>query len=386
VEKNPRTEKTIPKEEPKITPEVNIRKKYSDSLERIFPPTLKESYNICVLLPLYLDQEDRDLSEQTPVTVSQEFYKGLLVAADTLNYCGKRFKINIIDSEKKGMPEKTIYDSIKSLKTDLIMGPVLDSRLYRIDSFSKVNKINRVSPITVTEKCFNNPFYFESLPSSQVTGRNTGEYVKRNYNGYKIILVINDDIENIPVASSFVSAFNKGEVSIISFKGKSASTYTPEYNLGEKNYIFIPSKNESYVSAVLSQLRLKEQEIVVGGLFNWTYFKGIEGDLWEKLHVTLPSPYLVDYESNKCDGFIKSYRAKFNEEPTIWAFIGFDEMIYYGQLLQSYGKYFQIELEASDKEMLHTNYRMRHDKDCDRWRNTYINFLKFENYSLRKSN
>jgi hypothetical protein len=152
----------------------------------------------------------------------------------------------------------------------------------------------------------------------------------------------------------------------------------------DSNLIIIPSKSEGFVNGILSQIRLDSQNITVIAPMQWQFFKSFEGDLWEKFHVHVLSPYFIDYDNPALNNFIRSYRTRYHEEPTVWSFIGYDELVYYGNLLQAYGKYFQVKLVKIETPTMHTMYRLRHSRYGCGWQNEYVNVLKFENYKLNR--
>jgi ABC-type branched-subunit amino acid transport system substrate-binding protein len=403
---------TPKKEEPKKeTPKKEKGPIFSpeDSLARMYPEVKKAKYVIAVYLPLYLNVAEREKNNKTAITIAQEFYKGFLMAADTLKACGKDFDIHVFDSEDPKNTFWSVSNKWQELGVDLIYAPLLESKMTFLDSAAKRMKINLVSPLQVTEKCdTSRRFYLESIPSSETIGRNTAEYFKRAYPDYKYILINEKYTSDNPIAQGFAEAM-KGVDSfhIVDFGDKGPSRYTPQYKLGEKNIVFVPSKYEVFVAGLMSQLRVGPQqpkdnpetpdvdesvtneplpthEIIMAGLMNWEFFKTLEGDLWEKFKVHLACQYFIDYKNPNLNVFIENYRKRYNEEPSSWSFMGFDELVYYAGMLNKHGKYFQRGLYMANTPTLHSNYQLQYDTKCGGWRNNYVNLLKFEGYELRK--
>jgi ABC-type branched-subunit amino acid transport system substrate-binding protein len=363
-----------------------VKRKPADSLEKVFPIILKDKYNVAVFLPLYLGAPDRENAEKTSVTVSQDFYKGLLVAADTLKHCGLKMDIHVYDCEGAGFTQKAIADSMKRIDADLMMGPLLESKNAAfIDTISVRNKINHVSPLQVDEHNRNANYYFESLPSAYEQGLAAARMIKEHYKPYKVLLINEKTTKDNATAQAFASCFRPDSITVIDFGGKGATTYTPEIDYGDSAIIFIPSKSEIFVSGLLAQLRTAPQPKIVIGLMQWQFFKTFEADLWEKMDLHIVSPYFVDYRAGDINNFIKSYRKKFNEEPSLWAIIGFDELVYYGRQLQQGGKYFQLHLNEQQTPMLHMIYKMRRNSKQYGWKNEYVNILEFKDYKLQKA-
>ncbi len=416
VSETPKKEEPVVKnEEPKKeTPKKETNKKGpifsgEDSLARLYPEIKKQKYVVAIYLPLYLQVAEREKNHKTAITVAQEFYKGFLMAADTLRSCGKDYDIHVFDSEDPKNTFWSVSNKWKELDVDLIFAPLLESKMTYLDSAAKRMKINLVSPLQVSEKCdTSRRFYLESIPSSETIGRNTAEYFKRAYPDYKYILVNEKYTSDNPIAKGFAVAM-KGVDSfhVVDFGDKGPSRFTPQYKLGAKNIVFVPAKYEVFVAGLMSQLRVgpvipkddpktpdvdesivtnpqPQKEIIMAGLMNWQFFKTIEGDLWEKFKVHLACQYFIDYKNPDVNVFIENYRKRYNEEPSSWSFMGFDELVYYAGMLNKHGKYFQRGLYMANQPTLHSNYQLQFDTKCGGWRNIYINMLKFEGYELRK--
>src|SRR5690349_507031 len=92
----PKTETTSPsepkkKEEAKTTPPPPSRKarrQEEDSLDRVYPITLKEKYSVALILPLYLRHLELSKVQKSTAGLAVDFYRGAWLAADTLRNCG----------------------------------------------------------------------------------------------------------------------------------------------------------------------------------------------------------------------------------------------------------------------------------------------------------
>jgi hypothetical protein len=352
-----------------------------DSLKLIFPPTFKNRYTISVFLPFYFDSIEREQNLKTPVSVSREFYKGLLLAADTLQKCGLRLDIHTFDSEND-WSFYSLQDTLVRNKTDLIIGPILDSRIKWMDSISNKQKINYVSSLQSNENGHTRGYYFQSVPSPKTEGITASRVAKSN-KGYRVFVILEKASKAGPMADAFIASFPKDSLTILDCNGRGSKALPEKIPFADSNVFLIPSKNEGFVSAVMSKLRVDSSKIVVIAPMQWQFFKTFEGDMWEKFQLHLLSPYFIDYDNPALSGFIAKYRSKYKEEPSIWSFFGFDEMAYYGKMLQGYGKYFQAGVGKLNTPMLHTIYRLR-NKNGHGWQNEYVNILKFENYKLKR--
>jgi len=356
-----------------------------DNALKFFSPSKagKDKYTLSLFLPLYFDSLDREQRQKTQLTISREFYKGFMIGADTLKKCGLSLDIHVFDSEKP-WNYHSVEDTLQRNKTDLIVGPIMESRIWYMDSLSKLDKINYISPLLTNEKSTNKDHYFQSRPSLHFEALSAAQVVKKNFRGYKVLIINQSKLKDNILAQTFIAQFNKDSITVLDCNGKGVKGLPETLPLGDSNVILIVSKSEVFVSSVLSQLRVATQKITVIGDFQWQFFKNFEGDLWEKFHVHILSPYFIDYENPALNNFINRYRAKYNEEPSVWSFIGFDEMVYYGSLLHTYGLHFQDNIQGLNIPLLHTTYSLRQGINHNGWQNEYVNVLKFENYKLSR--
>ena len=355
-----------------------------DSIAMLYPEIKKDRYCIALFLPLYAKVAEPDKSQKSSIDLARDFYRGLLIACDTMKRCGYNFDIHIYDSENTSVNPKTLADTLKKINTDLIIGPLLEGKNSFVDSVAQSLKINIVSPIINSDKKYDRTYRFESIPTANIVGQRTAEMVKKNYSDYNLILINEKKTTDNATAKAFAASFSKDSLTVIDFLGRTVSKTPPEIPLKDSNIIFIPSNNEAFVSTVLGLIRVKEEHCKIIGLLPWQFFKTIEGNLWEKYNIHLACSYFINYNDPALNGFISNYRNKYNDEPTVWAFIGFDEIAYYGKMLSANGKYFQRALLNTPSPSMHTYYRLN-PFGKEGWKNTHVNMLEFHNYKLQRS-
>jgi hypothetical protein len=366
-----------------IPPELSNKPQPQDSMSMRFPTMKKDRYTISLFLPMYLDSLNREVNQKTQLTVAREFYKGFSIGADTLRKCGMSLDLHVFDSEQP-WNYSSVEDTVLKNNTDLIIGPILDGRIKNMDSVSKKNKINYVSSLLANDKSTNKDYYFQSRASSTGEALAAAKVTREYFKGYKIIYIADKKIKGNAFAETLMKQFGRDSLTILECNGKGASVLPENLPLADSNIIIMPARSETFVTAVLSKLTVSTQKIVIIGDIQWQFFRNFDPELWDKFQVHLISPYFIDYGDPSVNGFITSYRQRYREEPTIWSFIGFDEMVYYGNLMQKYGRYFQAGITTQHMPLLHTTYHLRATRRGNGWHNEYVNVLKFQNYKLTR--
>ncbi|MEZ5045754.1 MAG: ABC transporter substrate-binding protein [Chitinophagaceae bacterium] len=129
-------------------------------------PIKKESYNVAVLSPMYLDSTDWTKNVANLPRFMQagiDFYQGVRIAADTLNNEGVKINLYIFDSKSSYFDVQQLIASDRLDSMDLIIGNASTSDLDLIASFAKQKKINFVSAVSPSDAGQSNNPYFTIL-------------------------------------------------------------------------------------------------------------------------------------------------------------------------------------------------------------------------------
>jgi hypothetical protein len=358
----------------------------NDSVDRLYPLVLKPVYKIALLLPLYLYKTDLSKAEKNAASISQDFYRGFLMGTDTLKHCGINLNIYVLEVDRSKAGRERLKDTLKSLDIDLVIGPLMESEVKKFAPFCSANKINLATPVATLDSCFDKTYYLESNPGPGTYGRNIANLVKKDFADRRSFLVNERTSNDNPIAKEIVAGNIGDSFHVVDYKGKGAITTGALKNLSDKNLVIIPSKNEIFVSSVLAQLQLDtmDREITIVGMYPWLYFKSLEGSVWERFNLHLACPFYVDYSKPEIKTFVGNFRLRYNDEPNEYSFRGFDEIVYYGKMLQKFGKFFQRGFGPARDEGLHTSYHFENYGNCAGYRNTGLHILKFEDYRFIK--
>ncbi|MCX6352897.1 MAG: ABC transporter substrate-binding protein [Bacteroidetes bacterium] len=375
----------IDEKDGQINPAQKPQSLEEDSLDILFPVTIKEKYKIALLMPFNLKGDETGAHDKSFPSIGQSFYKGFLMATDSLKKCGMNLEIYVFDVYKnKWYDNKKIRDSLKALDVDLVFGSLTDIEIKPMLKFSEQNKINVVSPAASIDSCFKSNYYFESNPSQSTYGKVAADVVRNGFKDHKIMLLNEYKTASNPMSKAFVEEKLSDSLQVINWNGLPGYSITPRYHFWEDNVIFISSKNEVFVSAILSQLKISAKDMTIIGLYPWLYFKSQEGEVWQKYNLHLLTPYFVNNKDEDVKNFTTTHREKYNDEPDEWSFRGYDEMLFYGRMMGKYGKYFQRYLSTdNNRTTFHTVYQFEKN-DCSPWRNKTVHVLYFENYEFYK--
>ena len=125
----------------------------------------------------------------------------------------------------------------------------------------------------------------------------------------------------------------------------------------------------------------KKYPVILFGHPSWEKFSFLHADLLERLRTMITSADKVNYRSAAVVNFLHNYRNVYHIEPSDYSIKGFDEGLYFGQLLGA-GHGDIKNLNGHDFIGLHNNFHFIKKAGVG-WINTHINILAYRNFELK---
>ena len=94
----------------------------------------------------------------------------------------------------------------------------------------------------------------------------------------------------------------------------------------------------------------------------------------------------TNYENNATKQFIKNYRSKYQTDPEMYAYQGFDATYYFISSLKKYGKGFLRFMPENTYKGIETNFNFAQFPSDSGFENKYVFILKYRDYKLVKAN
>jgi len=369
----------------------------------------KEVYNVGVFLPFKLDKFDEELLKCPPVgdckpfipTIrAVEFYQGVEMAVDSMRSAGLSVNLHVYDTKGDTGIVRNILSKNEVKSLDLIFGPLSHSTQPLVADYALANKIQFVSPVNSSNKLlFKNPFVTKAIASIPTQMNAIAQYVADSFATQSIILFDNKDAKDQSYfAKVFERRYNeltdgdtakyRDTLAIIE-KGVDLKNMYPYLNMTGTNVLILPSRNIGYVSSFLTDLNkvkndqgMRDVKFVVFGVEEWKKFKQIDYEYINDFHVHLSSSKYVDYSSAKTIDFIKRFRKKYQNDPGLYSFMGFDVMIQHLAGLLHFGKGFASRLNYIQLDHLHTAFNYELVGEGSGYENQQVFILAYEDYKL----
>ncbi|WP_299568158.1 ABC transporter substrate-binding protein [uncultured Pedobacter sp.] len=346
--------------------------------------------NISVFVPFQLNKFNLKTVTKAQIgkaDMALDFYQGLMMGIDSAANEGLNFKVNVFDTrdDNNQLAGLIKREAVKS--SNLLIGPVFPDGVKYMTGFSEANKLPLISPLAASKPSeFNNPYLISIVNNIELHGLKIADYIAKQYKADQtMVVLINtkksaDEAFALPIKKQFAAKYPSFLVQEFS------STYVLETKMvkGKKYVVIMCSDDAPFVAPSLTKLhRLKNvagYPIQVFGHPNWAK-QTYNIEQLQNLQTVLSSSYHIDYKNKKVIDFVKIYRAKYEFEPTEYAFKGFDIGFYFGKLMAKYGTSYLDFLVKENYKGLHNDFDFGYDAEYGYY-NQHLMLLVYKNMSL----
>lgn len=361
-----------------------------------------QKYGIAFMLPFYskyIDRSSMKRNEALLQKISLNFYNGALLAMDTLKDYGLNANIYTYELSRRDTSLGKLFNTPAMDNTQLILGPMNRKQLLLAANESLNKKIHLVCPVPQSNKILlNHPNVSKAHPSAYSQISKLAEYVVQHHQKDNIIVINSLNIKD----ANLVNSFKKSYAEIVSHYPSAFTKIPKEHkvvlkkmneiidllNSTNKNVIVVPSKDKVAIQGLfteLSRISASDYQITVYGLEDWIDYDFLDINNLNKFHTTITSPNYIDYTAEEIKKFIRIYHNKYGMEPSNYAFLGYDIMMYYGKGLVQFGVNFPAYFDDIDQSgMLYTKMDYKQSSSKNGYENQHVFLLKFDNYTIKK--
>lgn len=293
----------------------------------------EDAYKIALLMPFMIEEEPMSYTTRTNL----DFYKGFLLAVDSLNDVGEKIKIYAYDTHHSIDTINEILKTPEMKDVDVIITPPGEPKaIATIADFANLADV----------KIFN---IFYANDTTQITHKNVIQcnisrdkmYEKvvdrlmAEYSDYVPVIIGSDVNQNrLPLVKSIKERYAElgVEPKTIMYKRIMSSTDLATLDSSEK-YIFIPLSSseqefEKYIVALKAYKEDQKAEIALFGYPEWVSFKADKISLLHSVNAVVYSRFFFDENSKRGKRFADKFQQEFGTSmimtPPIQAVLGFD--------------------------------------------------------------
>lgn len=305
------------------------------------PSSYVQRHTVAVMMPFMLDEE----KVSKPANLATDFYKGLLVAADSLGASAPAVDILVYDTNNSTQRVRHYLDNEPRLRqADLIIAPDNAEHLALIADFGKRNNITVLNNFVVRDTTYvGNPMVLQTnIPSNNMYRLALDAFMSNLGTMTPVIL---DNLSGRHDKAPFIEMLkqrldNEGIMPIVVEYDGNLHNETLVEQLGEPNensrFMFIPTSGNlgefNKLAPGLEKYRqnayLQGGEIRLFGFPEYTTFRGDALESLHKLDTTIYSRFFLDTTSsgykNVNESFIRHFGRGMADGVPAQGLLGFD--------------------------------------------------------------
>lgn len=381
----------------------------ADSLRALPREGVRERYRIALMLPFELHYNDSlveaieagdDLYILTEIAL--EFYRGVMIAVDSLEKLGLRAEITVYDVGEDVVATKELLSKIDFSELDLVIGPMHKNSLALVSEASLRHQFRLVSPNAFSKEVFqDNPNLFRATATGETMLRYLAHYLALNHAKDNVLMVNSESPRDWPNRKLLKQAYNKAAASFPNTVRDSLASVTKEHlemavaskflKRDTLNVLVVPSNELAFVSDLFTVFTALEREgypLQVYGLDRWINYDNIETDYKNRLNLRLVVPDYVDYREESVISFLEEFRERYSSEPSKFAygFRGYDLALIFGKYLLDYGVNFAAPAGTFATEGVMGSYRFGHTPNGRDFENKSVLIIGYDDYKIKRIN
>lgn len=274
-----------------------------DSIQGTPAETVKKDISVAVLLPFMLEEETPSKSAQR----CTEFYKGFLLAVDSLRSSDRNIRITAFDTQGSTLRVKEFISSSDTTGLDAIIAPDNSEQLSVLAQWGKQNGVKIFNTFVVrNDDYMTNPAVMQSnLPSALMHRKAIDGMVERLRYSTSVFISINnttgDKTEFVKDLKKSLDAAGTTYMDV-TFDGRLTAANLKALP-ADGNYTFIPlSGKQADLNKIMPGILEWRDEAVTPtvkmfGYPEWITFRGETLENMHKLNTTVYSRFYADEES-----------------------------------------------------------------------------------------
>ena len=349
---------------------------------------------ISMILPLGLDhavfKQAYSPADLKKANMSVEYYQGFKLALDSLTGIGANYKLQVFDSKDDAAQAHSLANNPQIRDGDLIVGPIFPEDVKAFTSVLNAARKPIVSPLSpASPATFKNQNLVTMTPPLEYHAKGAATYIVNRVKPKKVFILNSGFSDEKLYTTPFkrtVDSLSKRKIQVVNttiVRGN-LTPLIPQLNNKEQNIFIVPSTKQAFLLVILHSLDTlsRKYPVTVFGHPNWEKFRFLKASQLQRLKTHITSTDKVNYKSGQTNMFLRSYRQAYHTEPTDFAIKGFDQGMYFGEMLAK-DKESLKKPEQKDYTGIHNSFHFI-KKTGQGWINTHVDILRYENFDLKK--
>lgn len=340
----------------------------------------KGYFNVAVLFPYRLSEfrsSKRNISNQ----YAFDYFTGLQIARQTLQSEGILVNLQAYDVSNEETTVLNMMNNNFFRQTDLIFGPLYAKPYDLVASFADLNNILMVNPLATDGNLLENgKWVYLAHPSINTQMREVVELAKTKSKVPIAAIYYGSSPKDSSMAFTYRDELIKDGGKVLEMKmltggSESMNIRVSLFEIEKPNHIVFfsnePRAGQAFMS-VLSGRKLSNLPVMASANsfdFNRSRPTGFGRNLY------LIATDYVDVDKDSIKEFQVKYYNKTNTLPSVYSYLGYDQMLFFGRMLGKYKEQLKdgIELRKYNDDYLLTGFNYTKSRE-----NKVSSILKFE--------
>lgn len=381
--------------------------KEDDVIEDSVKAKRKDIYEIALLMPFQENQirqrwsikekenlEDFRFTEDAEQSIS--FLQGMMSAISRENL-SQRYNITVYDLGASENERSLAIARMLLNKPDLMIGGLNRAEVKDLSDFSLKHGIPYFSPYVPSSGLVkNNPNYAMLEPGIDMHLREIASFIADSLSDSNLLILHENNEQSRNFAGVMNDYFNifKRDASLelklveVATNASERKNFSMEKHLNREtnNVVFIPSFNEGFLHAMLTNLNAQAQRhsITLFGMPTWGDAETLQFRHFNTLNLHMTRSKWLN--SSEVEDIRNYFMATYKKDAGESAFYGYEVMKLADELLKKFGLEFMDNLTDLRKQGIFRNYIFQSVTNSDekiiRYENTSLRMVKIQNFEL----
>ena len=352
-------------------------------------PEPGRDYHVALVLPIKagVALNSKEAKENQYVF---DLVQGIKMAADSLKRAGLNIEISTYDTRKDTNRFAEMIKSPELKQMDLIIGPIFNTASDKVIQFANDNKIVMVNPLSTNGKTVGKGNYnYLYRSTSETQAKKAAEFAKKAFLGRNVMIFFSSKPKDSLFALAYQQYFTDlgGKVKLIKKITKAnsfqLSTILTKKVLDSTSHIVMLNADPTVASNLINTLEVTNTKTPVITTDDWLEFETVDFNQYKSHQFYFIYPDFVDANRQEVIDFRNKFTRKYQMGPSVYANIGYDMMLFYGDQLMRKGPNLQKSLVQSDFSYGSTLPGVDFRGSFD---NKFVPIVKFEDYTLKVVN
>jgi len=340
----------------------------------------KATYNVAVVLPFDYEKLVAEKSGRaSPIAV--DMYNGIRLAQQQL--AKEDIQINLFAYDVGANTDKmtALVKQPGFQANDLIIGPINGPAIRVAVSYANQTRIGQINPITTNSQIVQNTtaaYLYQASVETQA--RQAAQFARRQFVTPTAAILFGGSPRDSALAVAYRKAFTEAGGKVLVYRsikaGSNLSQLSAIVSQPGLGHLYVSTTNQTVALNLISALEKLPTPLPVIAQDNWLSYSMLNYGQFERLQVHFVSPDYLDYRSEAAIAFKNAYIQERNLIPSIYAYQGYDMMLFFGRILKEAGTDFHTALKSKPptKGAIFAGYDYRNAND-----NQYVPIARFEN-------